>query len=37
LTVCKIAQKCIFVGTVIPRDGDVTEPYWDMIDAKPAR
>jgi len=27
LTVCKIAQKCIFTGTVIPRDGDVTEPY----------
>ena len=37
LTVCKIAQKCVFVGTVIPRDGDNTEPFWDMIDAKPAR
>ena len=37
LTVCKIAQKCVFVGIVIPRDGDNTEPYWDMIDAKPAR
>src|SRR4029077_3921830 len=22
LTVCKIAQKCVFVGIVIPRDGD---------------
>ena len=37
LTVCKIAQKCVFVGTIIPRDGDISEPYWDMIDAKPAR
>jgi hypothetical protein len=37
LTVCKIAQKCVFVGIVIPRDGDNTEPYWDTIDAKPAR
>ena len=23
LTVCKIAQKCVFVGTIIPYDGDV--------------
>ena len=37
LTVCKIAQKCVFVGIVVPRYGDSTEPYWDMIDAKPAR
>src|SRR5262245_59551984 len=37
LTVCKIGQKCVFVGIVIPRDGDNTEPYWDMIDAKPDR
>jgi hypothetical protein len=37
LTVCKIALKCVFDGRVIPRDGDVTEPYWDTIDAKPAR
>jgi hypothetical protein len=37
LTVCKIGQKCVFVGIVVPRDGDVSEPYWDMIDAKPAR
>jgi hypothetical protein len=37
LTVCKIAQKCVFVGTIIPSDGDVTEPYWDRIDAKRAR
>ena len=37
LTVCKIAQKCVFVGIVIPRDGDNIEAYWDMIDAKPAR
>ena len=37
LTVCKIGQKCIFVGIVIPRDGENTEPFWDTIDAKPAR
>src|SRR5215471_9192565 len=37
LTVCKIAQKCVFVGVVVPRDGDNTEPFWDMIAAKPAR
>jgi hypothetical protein len=33
----QIAQKCVFVGTIIPSDGDVTEPYWDRIEAKPAR
>jgi hypothetical protein len=37
VTVCKVAQKCVFDGRVIPRDGDVTEPYWDTIDAKTAR
>jgi hypothetical protein len=37
LTVCKIAQKCVFVGIVIPRDGDNIEAYWDMIDAKPVK
>jgi hypothetical protein len=36
LTVCKIDQKCVFDGRIIPRDGDVTEPYWDTIDAKRA-
>jgi hypothetical protein len=37
LSVCKIAQKCVFVGIVILRDGDNTEPFWDTIDAKPTR
>ena len=37
LSVCKAAQKCVFVGIVIPRDGDNTEPFWDTIDAKPTR
>ena len=26
LTVCKIAQKCVFVGIVVPRYGDVPSP-----------
>jgi hypothetical protein len=34
LTVCTIAQKCVFVGIVVPRDGDNTEPYWDTIEAR---
>ena len=37
LTVCKIGQKCIFVGIVISLDGDNTEPFWDTIYAKPAQ
>jgi aconitase B len=36
LKVCKIGQKCVFSGNIIPRDGDI-DPYWDTIDANPVR
>jgi hypothetical protein len=37
LTVCKIGQPCAFDGTIVPRDDDIVDPYWDSIDANPVK
>jgi hypothetical protein len=37
LSICKVGEKCAFIGHIIPRDGSI-DPYWDTIaDAVPTR